>query len=179
MNMKQVYNVVRSQAARYRASFPGMDNASINTAFHTDVRLLLTSKERYKNELADLLTLSSTLAYRLEGIAIGTRYKDLLKLEYPDCNSFDVEGWTFPRYESKQKEAKEQLLRYKKFRSLIKDANIFSAASEDQGYTYPKPWEYLAIALVESQKTQAEIEGAISLLKLSESLYFALGNHHN
>jgi hypothetical protein len=179
MTMPQIYNIVRSLAAGYAKSFPGMDNLSINTAFHTNVRLLISGEERYENKMDALLTLGYTLSYRLDCMTMGTYYKDILGLDYPDCTSCSIEGWTYPLYESKQQEAKEKLSRYDKIKSLISAANIFSAASDGQGYDYDKPEEYLAIALVESQKTREEVEQAISILKDGESLFFALGIHNN
>jgi hypothetical protein len=179
MSMPQVYNIVRSLAAGYAKSFPGMDNVSINTAFHTRVRWLITGEERYENDMDALLTLGDTLSYRLDCMTTGTYYKDLLGLDYPDCTSCSVEGWTFPLYESRQKEAKQKLFRYNKIKSLISDANIFSAASNGQGYDYDKGEDYLAIAFVESLKTWEEVEAAVSILKDGKSLFFALGIHHN
>ena len=176
MTMPQIYDIVFSLAVGYAKSFPGLDDLSINTAFHTDVRLLLSGKERYENKMDDLLTLGYTLSYRLGCMTIGTYYKNLLGLDYPDCTSCSVEGWTYRLY--KQQEATKKLS-YKKIKNLISAANIFSAASDGQGDDYDKPEEYLAIALVESQKTWEEVEQATSILKEGESLYFTLRTHQD
>jgi len=106
MTMPQIYSIVRSLEAGYAKSFPGMDNLSINTAFHTNVRLLITGEKRYGMDA--LLTLGSTLSYRMDCMAMGTYYKKVLGLDYPDCTSCCVEAWTYPLYASKQQEGKEK-----------------------------------------------------------------------
>jgi hypothetical protein len=170
--MPQIYTMVRALAAGYANSFPGPDNVSINTAFHSRVRELLSGANRYENRMDDLLTLGYTLSYRLEGMAMATDYKNLLGLEYPDCTACIVEAWTYPLYESKEKEAKHKLLKFEKIKDMIQDAAIFSAAADGQGYDYDKPEEYLAIALVESNRTREEVEEAIGVLKDCKSPYY-------
>ncbi|KAI9763102.1 MAG: hypothetical protein M1840_000914 [Geoglossum simile] len=160
----QIYSMVRALAAGYAQSSPGADNLSSNTAFHTKVRLLLTS-EKYRDQMDDLLTLGYTLSYRLESMAMATSYKDFVGLSYPDCASCGIEAWTDPLYESNEREAKEKLSRYREARDMIHAAKIFSAASDGQGYTYLKPRDYLAIAFVESGRTKREVEQAIGALK--------------
>jgi hypothetical protein len=83
-----------------------------------------------------------------------------------------VEAWTYPLSESKEKEAKYKLLKFDKIRGMIHDAEIFSAASNNQGWDYNKPGQYLAIALVESNRTSEEVEEAIAVLKDCKSSYY-------
>ena len=171
MTAPQMYNIVRALAAGYANSFPGPDNLSINTTFHTSVRLLLTGQERSENRVDALLTLGYTLSYRLEAMTMASYYKDFLGLDYPDCTSCSIEAWTYPLHDSVQEEAKEKVSRFRKTTSLLNAAKIFSAPSEGQGYGYIKPRQYLAIALVESGKTSDEIEQAIGMLKDGKSLF--------
>ncbi|KAI9784474.1 MAG: hypothetical protein M1839_002130 [Geoglossum umbratile] len=163
--MPQIYTMVRALAAGYAKSFPGMDNVSINTTLHTNVRLLLGGEGKYEDRMDGLLTLGYTLSYRLEGMTMATNYKDFLGLDYPDCDSCCIEAWTFPLYESKEKEAKEKLAKYAEVKRMIKAAKIFSTAADGQGYDYDKPEEYLAIAFVESGKSKNEVEQTIAVLK--------------
>ncbi|KAI9760570.1 MAG: hypothetical protein M1840_002385 [Geoglossum simile] len=163
--MPQIYTMVRALAAGYAKSFPGMDNVSINTTLHTNVRLLLGGEGKYEDRMDGLLALGYTLSYRLEGMTMATNYKDFLGLDYPDCASCCIEAWTFPLYESKEKEAKEKLAKYAEVKLMIKAAKIFSTAADGQGYDYDKPEEYLAIAFVESGKSKNEVEQAIAVLK--------------
>ncbi|KAI9860324.1 MAG: hypothetical protein M1813_006213 [Trichoglossum hirsutum] len=157
--------MVRALAAGYANSFPGVDNLARNTSFHTRVRRLLSGEERYENRMDDLLTLGYTLSYRLEGMTMATNYKDFLSLDYLDCAACGIEAWTYPLYESKEKEAKQKLSRFRVIGGMIQEAKIFSAAADGQGYDYDKPGKYLAIALVESNKTRKEVEEAIGVLK--------------
>ncbi|KAI9766498.1 MAG: hypothetical protein M1840_006455 [Geoglossum simile] len=115
--------------------------------------------------MENLLTLGYTLSYRLEGMAMATDYKNFLGLEYPDCTACRVEAWTYPLSESKEKEAKYKLLKFDRIRGMIHDAEIFSAAADDQGWDYNKPGQYLATAFVESNRTREEVEEAIAVLK--------------
>ena len=172
MTMPQMYYIIRALAAGYANSFPGPDNISINTAFHTHVGRLLSGEDRYDNRMDELLTLGYTLSYRLNNMTRATSYKDILGLDYLDCTACSVEGWTYPLYASKQKEAKEKLSRYNTYRGLIHVAKIFSTASDGQGYYYTKPEQYLAIAFVESQRTRGELEQAISTLQNGWSLFW-------
>jgi hypothetical protein len=169
--MPQIYTMVRALAAGYANSFPGVDNLAKNTSFHTRVRRLLSGEERYENRMDDLLTLGYTLSYRLDGMTMATNYKDFLSLDYLDCAACGIEAWTYPLYESKEKEAKQKLSRFRVIGGMIQEAKIFSAAADGQGYDYDKPGKYLAIALVESNKTRKEVEEAIGVLKDRKSSY--------
>jgi hypothetical protein len=170
--MPQIYTIVRTLAAGYANSFPGPDNLASNTGFHTRVRNLLSGADRYENQMENLLTLGYTLSYRLESMAMATDYKNLLGLEYPDCPACRVEAWTNPLSESKEKEAKYKLLKFYNINDMIHDAEIFSAPAGDQGWNYNKPRQYLAIALVESNRTTEEVEEAIAVLKDCKSSYY-------
>jgi hypothetical protein len=174
MTLPQMYNLTRAWAAGYENSFPGADNVSSNTAFHADVRDLLSGKDRYENRMDDLLDLGSTLSYRLDSMAYATYYKDVLGLDYPDCNACEIESWTNPLYESNQQEAKEKIRRYNITYKFIVDAGLFSAPLEGQGWSYSKPKHYLAIALVESRKSKGEVIEAINILKAGKSFISAL-----
>ena len=134
--MPRIYNIVRALAAEYAKSFPGVDNVSINTAFHTNSRLLLSGEECYEKRMDALLTLGYTLSYRLDSMTLATYYKDILELDYPGCASCSVEAWTSPLYESNQPEARDKLSRHSKIQSLIQDAKILCVASDSQGYVW-------------------------------------------
>jgi hypothetical protein len=170
--MPQIYTMVRALAAGYANSFPGADNLARNTAFHTEVRMLLSGEQRYENRMDDLLTLGYTLSYRLEGMTTATKYKDFLGLDYLDCAAYRIEAWKYPLYESKEKEAEQKLSRFRVIGGMIRKARIFSAAVDGQGYDYDKPGNYLAIALVESNKMREEVEEAIGVLKDRKSSYY-------
>jgi hypothetical protein len=101
----------------------------------------------------------------------ATTYKDILGLEYIDCNACSVEDWIDALRRSEQEEAKEKLSRYGTFTDLIQNARIFSSPSHGQGYYDVKPERYLAIAFVESRMTRGEEEQAISTLQNSRSLF--------
>jgi hypothetical protein len=179
MTLPQMYNLIRAWAAGYENSFPGADNIASNTAVQANVRNLLSSKDRYENRMDDLLDLSSTLSYRLESMAYATYYKDVLGLDYPDCNAYEIESWTYPLYESNQQEAKEKIWRYNIIYNFIVDVGLFSAPLEGQGWPYSKPEHYLAIALVESQKSKEEVIEAINILMAGKSFILHYALHHN
>lgn len=174
MTLPQMYNLTRTWAAGYKNSFPGADNVSSNTAFHADVRDLLSGKDRYENRMDGLLDLGSALSYRLDSMAYATYCKDVLGLDYPDCNACEIESWTNPLYESNQQETKEKIRTYNIIYKFIVDAGLFSAPSKGQGWSYSKPKHYLAIALVESRKSEEEVIEAINILKAGKLFISAL-----
>ena len=174
MNLPQMYNLTRAWAAGYMNSFPGADNISSNTAFHSDLEDLLSGKDQYEDRMDDLLDLGTALSYRLDSMAQATYYKDVLGLDYPDCNACEVEGWTHPLYASDQPEAKEKLRRFNITRNFIDDAKLFSGPVGSQGWDYDKPEHYLAMALIESRMSKDEVAEAISILKAGKSFISAL-----
>lgn len=174
MRLPQMYNLTRAWAAGYMNSFPGADNLSSNTAFHSCLEDLLSGKDQYKDQMDDLLDLGTALIYRLDSIAQATHYKDLLGLNYLDCNACEIEGWTYPLYASNQQDAKEKLRRFDITLELIDDAKLFSGPVGAQGWHYSKPEHYLAIALVESRMSKGDVTEAINILKAGKSFISAL-----
>ena len=175
MTRQQVYNLTRSWAAGYMDSFPGEPNMSKNASLHTLVEDLLSGEDRYDSEdqLEDLLILGSTLKYRLDSMAHATDYKDILGIDYVDCNACPVEGWINPLSESKEPDAKAKLHKYDFIYSLVNDARLFSEPLDGQGWAYSKPQKYLAIVLVESRTSDEEIKEALKTLKTSKSFISA------
>lgn len=151
-------------------SFPGADNISSNTAFHRNLKDLLSGKDQYEDQMDDLLDLGTALSYRLDGMAQATYYKDILGLDYLNCNACEVEGWTHPLYYAYDKpEAKEKLRRFDIICEFISDAKLFSSPVGGQGWDYDKPEHYLAIALIESRMSKDDVVEAISILKAGKS----------
>ena len=178
MNVRQIYNLTRAWGAGYTNSFPGASNLASNTGISTDVRRLLSGQDKYENRMDDLLNLGTALRYRLDSMAYATYCKDFLDLDFPDCNACEVESWEYPLYQSKQKEAKEKIRRYDDIYGLIGGAGLFTAPVGGQGWRYSKPGHYLAIALVESQKSREEVIEAIGILKAGKSPVSASYSSH-
>jgi hypothetical protein len=176
MTAPQMRAVVRGMAVGYARSFPGQDEQASNTAFHAMIRLwLLSGKESSQNLLRkdSLLTWGYTLNYRLGAMDMATRYKDFLGLDFPDCTSFCITGWTHPLYESKEPDAKEKIMRYSQIHGMVHSAKIFGCATDGYWYHYAKPEEYLAIVFFECYNTNAEIEQAINRLENCKSCRFS------
>ncbi|KAI9371983.1 hypothetical protein BJX61DRAFT_543127 [Aspergillus egyptiacus] len=164
-------NVVKAKARAYMESFPGPDNVGTNKD-HWRLRQLLQGK-KYPKEV--LVHLNDALDYRLSAMTLASQYVSFLDIQFPDCLRFDTEAWCNDlalkvAKNGDTKGAKSKFEKYKELRGYIMDAKLFDKPMSSQGFSYTKPWEYLAIALVESSSLGIdEIRDKIDdLVKLKE-----------
>lgn len=160
---KGFYNVVRAKARAYADSFPGADNLAPNLPLHYSVRQLLQGAQFSENKL---MSINDSLDYRLSALQLATQYTTFLELAFPDAVSFDVEKWAL--------QADNQRLElFRKVKRYNLNQKIFDRPIGDQGWRYPKPDQYLAIALIESSLIYEDICERIDQIKTGKSNYHA------
>lgn len=145
---------LRSAASEYLDSNPGPSCQSGNHSLHTFLQKVL--KYQYF-KLEELRQFQSQVRYRLSTIRLATSCKDLLKISFPDCAQFDMDDWYTKATveaagsdEGVRSRAKERLKRWTVVYGLVKAAHIFPEAEINvQGWPYPKPKKYLAVAISE------------------------------
>ena len=103
-------------------------------------------------------------------MAYATYYKDILDLNYPDCNACEIESWTYPLSASTQQVAKENFRKYDDNYAFITKTGLFSAPITGQGWPCSKRKHYLAMALIESGKSEEQVIEAVSILKAGKLL---------
>ncbi|KAL4778857.1 hypothetical protein BJX76DRAFT_121125 [Aspergillus varians] len=163
------HNVVKAKARAYMDSFPGPDNVGTNGS-HWKLKQLLQGK-KYPEEV--LVHLNDTLDYRLSAMTLASQYVSFLDLQFPGGLMFDTEDWRNDLAlkvvkDGDSKGAKLKLERYKEVHGYIIDTKLFDRPMASQGFSYTKPWEYLAIALVESSSLSIDeirdkIDGLVRL----------------
>ncbi|EGC46834.1 conserved hypothetical protein [Histoplasma capsulatum var. duboisii H88] len=90
--------------------------------------------------------------------SLTTQYTTFLELAFPDAASFDVEKWAL--------QADNQRLElFRKIKRYNLNQKIFDKPIGDQGWRYPKPDQYLAIALIESSLRYEDICERIDQIK--------------
>lgn len=145
---------LRSDASEYFDSNPGRSCQSGNHSLHTFLQKVL--KYQYL-KLEELRRFQSQVRYRLSTIRLATSCKDLLKISFPDCAQFDMDDWytkatvqAADSDEGVRSRAKERLKRWTVVYGLVIAAQIFPEAEINvQGWPYPKPEKYLAVAISE------------------------------
>lgn len=145
---------VRSAASEYFDSNPGRSCQSGNHALHTFLQKVL--QYQYFN-LEELRRFQSQVQYMISIIRFATNCKDLLKISFPDCAQFDMDDWYTKTTvqaagsdERLRSRAKEPLKRWTAVYGLIEASQIFPEAEINvQGWPYPKPEKYLAVAICE------------------------------
>ncbi|KKZ67182.1 hypothetical protein EMCG_07127 [[Emmonsia] crescens] len=153
---KGFHNVVRAKARAYADSFPGADNLAPNLPLHYSVRQLLVGAQFSEDEL---MSVNDRLDYRLSALQLATQYTVFLDLAFPDAASFDVEKWAL--------QADDQRLElFRKVKGYNLKQKIFDKPIGDQGWRYPKPDQYLAIALIESSLGYEDICERMDRIKI-------------
>ncbi|KAJ5130780.1 uncharacterized protein N7515_006819 [Penicillium bovifimosum] len=163
------HNIVKAKARAYMDSFPGPDNVATNQA-HWKLKRLLQGK-KYPEEV--LVYLNDTLDYRLSAMTLASQYVSFLDIQFPDGLTFDTEAWRNNlalnvAKDGDSKGAKSKLEKFHEVRGYIMDTKLFDRPMASQGFSYTKPWEYLAIALVESSSLSIDeirdkIDGLVKL----------------
>ncbi|KAI9861256.1 MAG: hypothetical protein M1813_005429 [Trichoglossum hirsutum] len=160
--LRGLHRMVEAQAREYLRSYPGSDSYGGNS-IHTDFRDLLKGKPF---DMTWLEHLSDILIYRLSLMRFATDFKDFLKLQFPDCETYDVDAWKHRYYYEKRQQnevgqiANEKIKRFEETTRLItREHRIFGTSLlGEQGLSYIKPRVYLAIALVESEMPLTQVE---------------------
>ena len=99
----------------------------------------------------------------------ATHYRDFLHLEFPPCHMFPTDMWMWELCSDINQEgragrlAAAKLARYLAIRELA--VSVFRPARKDQGHTYKKPIDYLAMALCDSEYSLEQTKTALDDLK--------------
>ena len=160
-------NIIREQARQYLNSFPG-NEASAGNSHHVHFRKLVRSeeydKEFYHDEFLEFL--SNILCFRIAVTQLATEYKKYLDLSFPDCHLMDTWVWEQKYLEScgNNAEGWEKWMRYSRVRNAVFDSNVFPHPARNQGWSFPKPIDYLAIAFYESNRPAAQVKAELEKL---------------
>ena len=169
LNKNQSIHAIRDMAYGYLSSFPGRDGGADNLVLHRAASLALDGK---KLETWELEGLQPALKYRLDSIKLASEYKDILELNFADCEDFDYGSWEetaiLERKDPSARSFKYDL--YAKYRKIIDDADVFDPPAREAGWTYTKPYEYLAVACLESGFDTDKVKGAVATLLAGRGL---------
>ncbi|OBT96012.1 hypothetical protein VE01_06799 [Pseudogymnoascus verrucosus] len=135
----------------YRRSLPGL-------ADDQSEALLSALIHKVENNpdccLSRLHRVTAHLEYRFRLMELADRYVSCLDLQEQgrSCNGFDIEKW-------KREQSREQVNRLKEVVRILASRFVFPATIlEKQGKVFPKPWEYLAMVMMERGGTSREFE---------------------
>jgi hypothetical protein len=91
---------------------------------------------------------------------LATDYKDFLELKFPDCHNVCPWEW-FKEHHNPSRI--DKLRRFQEINSDIAALRLFTT-SDGRTLAYPKPREYLAVALVESGLSMDDIRKRVNSL---------------
>lgn len=135
----------------YRRSLPGL-------ADDQSEALLSALIHKVENNpdccLSRLHRVTAHLEYRFRLMELADRYVSCLDLQEQgrSCDGFDIEKW-------KREQSREQVNRLKEVVRILASRFVFPATIlEKQGKVFPKPWEYLAMVMMERGGTSREFE---------------------
>ena len=140
-------------------SFPGPREAANNHSIFNRVHELIRG-----DPMSDGLIMMTQewVAFRLGLMRLATNYKNMLGLDLPDCELFDVYKWERENGGKGQKQIS--------YSAEINKLQLFPRVSDSsQGRHDNKGSHYLAIALVESSMTEVEVDKALAKLAASKS----------
>jgi hypothetical protein len=129
------------QAKSYLNSHPGPSNISGYHFLHHQINKLLNSEHLDGEQLNQL---QSILQYRLNMTYLATQCKNVLGLDFANCEEFDLELWktSTAQHETQNKKSWDEVFDW------LTKAFIFPSPNHiTQGYDFTKPKRYLAIAI--------------------------------
>lgn len=159
-NDYQANSAIKDLAYGYLNSFPPPDNSAPDRESNLAARSVLEGAIISKHALNDL---HATLAYRLGLMSLATAYKNLIGLEFRDCENFDFESWqdSLLRSAGTSAEARDRWQKFGDYSDLINRAPVFDPPTAQQGWDYNKPNDYLAASFAESDLTPDQVKESI------------------
>ncbi|KAL1964250.1 hypothetical protein VTN77DRAFT_7208 [Rasamsonia byssochlamydoides] len=124
-------------AKEYLTSYPGLDELAPNLALHQELRALLGGTENFNAE--QLERLYNCVSYRLSALHEADEVRQHVGLQFAGIFDYRVEDW---RPTQCQRELQSRVLH------LLRTQRVLDKPLPGSGWSYPKPWHYLAIALV-------------------------------
>lgn len=173
MNRRQLMMEVKDMSHHYLRSFPPSSGSA------PDKEVYVLTHELQKGEKispATLDRLREALSYRHQQTNLASHHKDILGIQFPACDDFDVEAWANAIVIGAGRNISEgqspKFKWYPKCLSMVYGADIFDRPKAKQGWEYPKPKKYLAAACVESGLCKEDLENAIAKMVAGELILF-------
>lgn len=162
-NDNQANLATKDLAYGYLNSFPPPNNSAPDKVINMVARSLLKEGSYSYFTPEDL---HATLAYRLGVTSLASAYKNLLGLEFCDCENFDHQSWqeSLLCATRTSAEARDRWENYDTYLGMIHQAPVFDMPTAGQGWYYNKPNEYLAASFVESNLTIDQVKEAIKTI---------------
>ncbi|ELR08988.1 hypothetical protein VC83_05984 [Pseudogymnoascus destructans] len=141
----------------YRRSLPGLADDHSEALLST---LIHKVEDNPDVCLSRLRRVTAHLEYRFHLMELADRYVSCLDLQEQgrSCSGFDMEKW-------KREQPREQVDRLEKVVRILASRFVFPATIlEKQGKVFPKPWEYLAMVMMERGGTSREFERDLEVI---------------
>ncbi len=161
LNKSQAHRIIKDMAYGYLCSHPPIDNGAPDRLCNTTARALMRGDPVPSWKMR---TLKDALTYRIGMTKFATEYKNVMGLDFMDCDKFDFELWLKNIHYGATK-SKEKWTTYMKSLTMIDDARVFDQPLAGDGWAYTKPASYLAVAAVEcGLSTEALAEAVAKVL---------------
>ncbi|KAL1964885.1 hypothetical protein VTN77DRAFT_6238 [Rasamsonia byssochlamydoides] len=156
---------LKDLARGYLASNPGLDELAPNLALHQKLRAIRDGTKEFDAEGIDWLY--NCVTNRLGAMHEADDVRERMGLKFPSIFEFNVECWyQNERQQAKAEEAAKQAAR-QELRSqvlgLLRTQSVLDEPIAGAGFSYSKPWHYLAIALVESGLDWEKIQEKVAI----------------
>jgi hypothetical protein len=141
----------------YRCSRPGLASDSSEALLSA----LIHKVEVFPDScLSRIRRVIAHLEYRFHLMELADRYVSCLDLQEQgrSCSGFDMEKW-------KREQSRERVDRLNEVVRILASRFVFPATIlEKQGKVFPKPWEYLAMVMMERGGTSREFERDLEVI---------------
>lgn len=141
----------------YRRSLPGLAEDRSEALIRSLIRNV---EDNPAISLSRLRKVNTHIEYRFHLMELADRYVSCLDLQEKgrSCSGFDMEKW-------KREKTRECVERLSEVVRILASRFVFPATILDrQGKVFPKPWEYLAMVMMERGGTPAEFERDLEVL---------------
>ncbi|KAH8651889.1 hypothetical protein BGZ60DRAFT_520024 [Tricladium varicosporioides] len=155
---KSQQNIIYEKAKYFMQSYPGDINTGANSCHRSFISLL--NNEEISDEF--LVTLNNILDYRINLMSWATLYAQIMGVDSITIFEMDCEKWKRNMVVSNP----ETYERFKIIRDYIKEIKIFEKPMREQGQTFEKPKDYLAIALASSNMERGGVKRELDILKI-------------
>jgi hypothetical protein len=141
----------------YRRSLPGLADDRSEALLRAMIQKVEDSPD---GSVSRIRRVTSNIEYRLRLMELADRYVTCLDLQEKgrSCSGFDMENW-------KRKQPPERVDRLQEIVKILGTKFVFPATIlEKQGKVFPKPWEYLAMVMMERGGTPEEFEKDLAVI---------------
>lgn len=141
----------------YRRSLPGLADDRSEALLRAMIQKVEDSPD---GSVSRIRRVTSNIEYRLRLMELADRYVTCLDLQEKgrSCSGFDMENW-------KREQPPERVDRLQEIVKILGTKFVFPATIlEKQGKVFPKPWEYLAMVMMERGGTPEEFEKDLAVI---------------